>query len=135
MEDALRSRIKEILSDNKVTQNQLADRDSALQNRLSRQLNHGASVTFQTISIITKRFPMISIEWLLLGKGDKYGSKCISNSNTLHTHTIKDSNVNNGGTQTIGDSKAQEERIAKLEAQNRKLEERIDKLISILESK
>lgn len=43
-----------------------------MQKRLSRQLNGGATVTFETISSILESFPDISAEWLLRGEGEMY---------------------------------------------------------------
>ena len=69
MEELVKQRIKEILSCFNVSQNKFANGDSAFQKRLSRQLNGGASIDFQTIASVLERFPEVSAEWLLRGEG------------------------------------------------------------------
>lgn len=70
MEDSIRQRINEILLYYDITINKFSDGNSALQNRLSRQLSRGSSITCDTICLILSRFPDVSAEWLLRGKGE-----------------------------------------------------------------
>lgn len=70
MEDAIRQRINEILSFYEITINRFSNGDSALQNRLSRQLSRGSAITSDTICLILSRFSDVSSEWLLRGKGE-----------------------------------------------------------------
>lgn len=62
----LRERIKMVLKDHGTTANGISDGDSAVQNRLSRQLRE-AAVTADTIQLILRKFPDVSAEWLLRG--------------------------------------------------------------------
>lgn len=71
MEEDLRVRFKEVLSFYKSNINQLSKGDKAMQVRLSRQINNGATITFETVSNILDTFPDVSAEWLLRGKGEK----------------------------------------------------------------
>lgn len=68
MEEDLRVRFKEVLSFYKSNINQLSKGDKAMQVRLSRQINNGATITFETVSNILDTFPDVSAEWLLRGK-------------------------------------------------------------------
>lgn len=70
MEDAVRQRINKILSYYDITINRFSNGDSALQNRLSRQLSRGSAITSDTICLIMSKFSDISSEWLLRGEGD-----------------------------------------------------------------
>lgn len=70
MEEDLRVRFKEVLSFYKSNINQLSKGDKAMQVRLSRQINNGATITFETVSNILDTFPDVSAEWLLRGKGE-----------------------------------------------------------------
>lgn len=70
MEDDLRVRFKEVLIFYKSNINQLSKGDKAMQVRLSRQINNGATITFETVSNILDAFPDVSAEWLLRGKGE-----------------------------------------------------------------
>lgn len=70
MEDSIRQRINEILLYYDITINKFSDGNSALQNRLSRQLSRGSSITCDTICLILSRFPDVPAEWLLRGKGE-----------------------------------------------------------------
>lgn len=72
MEDAIRQRINEILSFYEITINRFSNGDSALQNRLSRQLSRGSAITSDTICLILSRFSDVSSEWLLRGEGEMF---------------------------------------------------------------
>lgn len=68
-EENVKQRLKRVLEYYNVTQNKLAEGDSALQKRLSTQLNGKTALSFQTISSILERFPDVSSEWVLSGTG------------------------------------------------------------------
>lgn len=70
MESSIRQRIKYILSAFNSNTNRLAGDDVNFQNRLSRQINQGASISCDTISRVLHAFPEVSAEWLLRGKGE-----------------------------------------------------------------
>lgn len=88
MENVVKQRIIQVMKDKGVTINALAKGDSALQRKINRQLNEGASLTYQTIMSISDEFPDINLQWLLKGEGDMYlykqcdegggGTSCIS---------------------------------------------------------
>lgn len=70
MESSIRQRIKDILNEFNSNTNRLAGDDVNFQNRLSRQINQGASISCDTISRVLMAFPDVSAEWLLRGKGE-----------------------------------------------------------------
>lgn len=72
MEDAVRQRIKEIFKVKNISMTAFAGTGSSLQLRLSRQLNRGASITLDTVLTILDRFPEVSAEWLLRGRGEMF---------------------------------------------------------------
>ena len=69
MEELIRQRVNEILLSHNISINKFSDGDSALQNRLSRQINRGASITAETLFILLDKFKDVSAEWLLRGAG------------------------------------------------------------------
>ncbi|UVR67700.1 hypothetical protein NXX87_13560 [Bacteroides faecis] len=69
MEELIRQRVNEILLSHCISINKFSDGDSALQNRLSRQINRGASITAETLFILLDKFKDVSAEWLLRGEG------------------------------------------------------------------
>ena len=75
MKDAIRQRIKDVLSAKDSNPTKFSSGDTAMQKRLSRQLNSGATITFETISSILDSFPDVSAEWLLRGKGNMYNTE------------------------------------------------------------
>lgn len=79
-EENVKQRLKRVLEYYNVTQNKLAEGDSALQKRLSTQLNGKTALSFQTISSILERFPDVSSEWVLSGTG-----KMIKEKDDAHT--------------------------------------------------
>lgn len=74
MEDAVRQRIIEVFNKKNTNQTKFSKGDSALQNRLSRQLR-GAVITFDTIQRILENFSDISAEWLIRGVGEMFLQK------------------------------------------------------------
>lgn len=74
MEDAVRQRIIEVFNRKNTNPTKFSKGDSALQNRLSRQLR-GAVITFDTIQRILEDFSDISAEWLIRGTGQMFLQK------------------------------------------------------------
>lgn len=68
MEDSIRQRIKDVLSKHHSNTNRLAGDDTAFQNRLSRQINQGSSISCDTVARVLMAFPDVSAEWLLRGQ-------------------------------------------------------------------
>lgn len=68
--ESLRERIKKVLIDHGTTANGISKGDSAVQNKLSRQLRE-ATVTADVIKLILSTFPDVSAEWLLRGENAK----------------------------------------------------------------
>lgn len=66
----VRERILLIFNHFATNINKLSDGDTALRNRLTRQINNDAAITIDTISVILSTFSDISAEWLLRGKGE-----------------------------------------------------------------
>ena len=65
----IRKRLKDILLHYNETLNSISS-DNAMQTRLTRQVNGGASITYETIHRFLEIFPEVSAEWLLRGKGE-----------------------------------------------------------------
>lgn len=65
----IRKRLKDILLHYDVTINSIAS-DGAMQTRLSRQINAGSTITFDTLMRFLELFPDVSAEWLFRGKGN-----------------------------------------------------------------
>ena len=65
----IRKRLKDILLHYNETINSISS-DNAMQTRFSRQVNGGASITYETILRFLEIFPEVSAEWLLRGKGE-----------------------------------------------------------------
>ena len=94
MESSIRQRIKDILNEFNSNTNRLAGDDVNFQNRLSRQINQGASISCDTISRVLMAFPDVSAEWLLRGKGKMILSENLppilgdESDNDLDTHAM-----------------------------------------------
>lgn len=84
MEDDVRQRIIEIFRMNNTNPTKFSKGDSALQNRLSRQLR-GAVITSDTIQRVLEDFPDISAEWLIRGTGEIY----IKQQSEINNHTFE----------------------------------------------
>lgn len=68
--DEIRERIQIVFGCFATNINKLSDGDTALRNRLTRQINNDAAITVDSIGVILTTFPNISAEWLLRGKGE-----------------------------------------------------------------
>jgi CRISPR/Cas system-associated protein Cas5 (RAMP superfamily) len=83
MEDLVRKRIMEVFALERTNPSKFSKEDKAMQKRLSRQLNGGATITFETISSILNAFQNISAEWLLRGEGEMYKTVSENKSNNF----------------------------------------------------
>ena len=89
----IRKRLKDILLHYNETLNSISS-DSAMQTRLTRQVNGGASITCETILRFLEIFPEVSAEWLLRGKGEMILSDNLppilgdESENDLNTHAM-----------------------------------------------
>ena len=90
----VRERILLIFSRFATNINKLSDGDTALRNRLTRQINNDAAITIDTISVVLSAFPEVSAEWLLRGKGEMILSDNLppivgdESENDLDTHAM-----------------------------------------------
>ena len=89
----IRKQLKDILLRYNATLNSIAV-DNAMQTRLSRQVNGGAAITYDTILHFLEIFPDVSAEWLLRGKGEMILSDNLppilgdESENDLDTHAM-----------------------------------------------
>lgn len=67
LENAVRGRVAQLLTERKITENALAAGDAAAQKRLNRQLSHDAAITLDTLLRILAICPDVSADWLLRG--------------------------------------------------------------------
>lgn len=125
--DKVRERILIVFSYYATNINKVSDGDTALRNRLTRQLNQNASITTDTVIHVLSVFSDISAEWLLRGKGkmlisenliDFYGEES-ENELNLHAALTK-------STCELEEYKLQ---LLRLEAQKDYLQERNDDLV------
>ena len=122
----IRERIKSVLVKYSVTLTSISS-DSAMQTRLSRQVNGGAAITYDTIHRILDIFPEVSAEWLLRGKGEmlisdnlpKFHGEESENEMDLHAELARK-------TAELEELKLQ---AMRLEAQKDYLQERNDDLV------
>ena len=127
MESSIRQRIKDILNAFNSNTNRLAGDDVNFQNRLSRQINQGASISCDTITRVLIAFPDVSAEWLIRGKGEMILSENLpsfegsesDNELDLHAELARK-------TAELEEYKLQ---LLRLEAQKDYLQERNDDLV------
>ena len=70
MESSIRQRIKDVLNAHNSNPNKLAGNDANFQNRLSRQINQGATISCDTLIRVLMAFPDVSAEWMIRGNGE-----------------------------------------------------------------
>ena len=87
MENDVRKRIQEILSKEKTTVNFLATSSGKNQAKLRNQIMVSTAISLDTILLVLEKFPHISAEWLLRGKGAMLISQP---QHETHTRDIRD---------------------------------------------
>lgn len=123
----VRERILLIFNHFATNINKLSDGDTALRNRLTRQINNDAAITIDTISVILSTFPDISAEWLLRGKGEMLIS---DNLPKFHgEETDSELNVHASLARMTAELEEYKLQVMRLEAQKDYLQERNDDLV------
>lgn len=122
----IRKRLKDILLHYNETLNSISS-DNAMQTRLSRQVNGGAAITYDTILRFLDVFPDVSAEWLLRGKGEMLISDNLPKFHGEETDTELDVHAELARkTAELEELKLQ---ILRLDAQKDYLQERNDDLV------
>lgn len=156
MEGDIRQRIIDILNEYHTNPTKLSGEDKAMQKRLSRQLKGGATITFETLSTIVNAFPELSIEWLIKGEGEMirqdvkqsgWGNINTSSGNVSVEKIVQNDHsvnialpekgfqkiINSDGSETTIEAHSFDmDKIAQIEAENKKLREKLEHLDSVL---
>ena len=122
----IRKRLKDILLHYNETLNSISS-DNAMQTRLSRQVNGGAAITYDTILRFLDVFPDVSAEWLLRGKGEMLISDNLPKFHGEETDTELD--VHASLARTTAELEEYKLQVLRLEAQKDYLQERNDDLV------
>lgn len=157
MEDDVRQRVIDILNEYHTNPTKLSGEDKAMQKRLSRQLKGGATITYETLSTIINAFPELSIEWLMKGEGEMirqdvnqsgWGNINTASGNVSVEKIVQnDHSVNialpekgyqkiinsDGSEMTIEAHSFDMDKIAQIEADNKKLREKLEHYDSALQ--
>ena len=122
----IRKQLKDILLRYNATLNSIAV-DNAMQTRLSRQVNGGAAITYDTILHFLEIFPDVSAEWLLRGKGEMLISDNLPNFHGEESDSELDVHAELARkTAELEELKLQ---VLRLDAQKDYLQERNDDLV------
>lgn len=125
--DEVRERILLVFSTFATNINKLSDGDTALRNRLTRQINNDSAITIDSISVILNAFPEVSAEWLIRGKGEMLLSENLPKFHGEETDTELDVHAELARkTAELEELKLQ---VVRLEAQKDYLQERNDDLV------
>lgn len=127
MEDSIRQRIKDVLSEHHSNTNRLAGDDTAFQNRLSRQINQGSSISCDTVARVLMAFPDVSAEWLLRGQGEMLISDNLPKFHGLESDSELD--VHASLARMASELEEYKLQNMRLEAQKDYLQERNDDLV------
>ena len=122
----IRKRLKDILLHYNETLNSISS-DNAMQTRLTRQVNGGASITCETILRFIDVFPDVSAEWLLRGKGEMLISDNLPKFHGEETDTELD--VHAELTRKTAELEELKLQVLRLDAQKDYLQERNDDLV------
>ena len=125
--DEVRERILLVFNTFATNINKLSDGDTALRNRLTRQINNDSAITIDSISVILNAFPEVSAEWLIRGKGEMLLSENLPKFHGEETDTELDVHAELARkTAELEELKLQ---VLRLDAQKDYLQERNDDLV------
>ena len=125
--DEVRERILLVFSTFATNINKLSDGDTALRNRLTRQINNDSAITIDSISVILNAFPEVSAEWLIRGKGEMLLSENLPKFHGEETDTELDVHAELARkTAELEELKLQ---VLRLDSQKDYLQERNDDLV------
>ena len=125
--DEVRESILLVFSTFATNINKLSDGDTALRNRLTRQINNDSAITIDSISVILNAFPEVSAEWLIRGKGEMLLSENLPKFHGEETDTELDVHAELARkTAELEELKLQ---VLRLDAQKDYLQERNDDLV------
>lgn len=68
---SVKDRIQTLLAEKRCSISQLCDGDESQRSKLSRQLNGHIGIQLSTIELVLNKFPDISADWLILGRGPR----------------------------------------------------------------
>ena len=125
--DEVRERILLVFSTFATNINKLSDGDTALRNRLTRQINNDSAITIDSISVILNAFPEVSAEWLIRGKGEMLLSENLPKFHGEETDTELD--VHAELARKTAELEELRLQVLRLEAQKDYLQERNDDLV------
>ena len=127
MENAIRQRIKDVLNAHNSNPNKLAGNDANFQNRLSRQINQGATISCDTLIRVLMAFPDVSAEWMIRGNGEMMFTDNLPFFNGEETEN--EENLKIELSRKIAELEELKLQVVRLEAQKDYLQERNDDLI------
>lgn len=122
----IRKRLKEVLATYNVALSSIAV-DAAMQTRLSRQVNMGSSITFDTLYRFLEVFQDVSSEWLMRGTG-----KMLLEDNLPPFHgeeTERELELHAELARKVAELEEYKLRVLRLEAQKDYLQQRNDELV------
>lgn len=127
MENAIRQRIKDVLNAHNSNPNKLAGNDANFQNRLSRQINQGATISCDTLIRVLMAFPDVSAEWMIRGNGEMMFTDNLPFFNGEETEN--EENLKIELSRKIAELEELKLQVVRLEAQKDYLQERNDDLV------
>lgn len=119
-ERSVKSRIKELLRERHVSENQLSKMGRFSQKVLNGQISHEATLTVEMVLFILKQFPDVSADWLIKGENTKDSG-----------NVGGDNNIANCQNTTANDTDAVRGLIAQLSEKDKQ----IAKLLQIIEKR
>ena len=123
----VRERIMLVFSRFATNINKLSDGDTALRNRLIRQINNDSAITIDTISVVLNSFPEVSAEWLLRGTGEMLFSETLPKFSGYETES--EENLKIQLSEALAELDEYKRQNMRLEAQVDYLQDRNDTLV------
>jgi len=83
MENNVKERIRDLIANHDLTLNKISGGNKSLQVKLNRQINHNTALSADVLIYVLERFPEVSADWLITGRGDMHLPSAVQSSNGI----------------------------------------------------
>ena len=133
MNDVLevKGRIKALLRERNVTENQMAREGRFSQKVLNKQISHEATLTAEMVLYILDKFPDVSADWLMRGIDTKDAGNVVGDNNIANNRntTVNDTDAVRGLVQQLSEKDRQ---MAEKDCQLAEKDKQIGQLLQII---
>jgi len=125
MENSINQRVRQLLKNKKISVSSIADELNVAQTTLNSQINNENYLKASTLLAIVRKFPDVSLEWLISGEGEMF-------KNIQHLENVQ-SSVTIGRDANGADIKINYQAVEDFMNITKKYQEQTDRMLAIIE--